>query len=137
MAVVIRLARHGKKKKPFYRIVVADKKSPRDGRFLEFIGTYNTLFNPPLLELKEDRVKHWVGAGAVPSQTVASLIDKKLPGFLDDRETHKRKKIKDARKKRKTRSKGEKSAKPKAEKAAAKKTAKAAAPKKAAKAKKE
>ena len=129
MSVVIRLARHGKKKKPFYRIVVADKRSPRDGRFLEFIGTYNTMFDPPLLDLKEDRVRHWVQAGATPSQTVAALIDKKIPGYLDERETHRTKKIQAARKKRKANSKGEKSAKPKAEKKAKKKPAKAAAKK--------
>lgn len=130
MSVVIRLARHGKKKKPFYRIVVADKRSPRDGRFLEFIGTYNTMFDPPLLELKEDRVRHWVQCGATPSDTVSSLINKKLPGYLDERETKQRKKIQDARKARKSRSKTEKTAKPKAEKAkkpAAAKAKKAAA----------
>lgn len=74
--VRIRLARHGAKKKPFYRIVVADKESPRDGRFLENVGTYDPLQNPAKVTLKEDRIKYWMDQGAIPSDTVKSLIKK-------------------------------------------------------------
>jgi small subunit ribosomal protein S16 len=76
MAVRIRLARHGAKKKPFYRIVVADSECPRDGKYLEAVGTYDPLQDPVALSLKEDRIKHWIGQGATPSDTVKSLIKK-------------------------------------------------------------
>ncbi len=74
MAVRIRLARHGAKKTPFYRIVVADSESPRDGKYLEALGTYDPLQDPVVVSLKEDRIKHWLGQGATPSDTVKSLI---------------------------------------------------------------
>ncbi len=74
MAVKIRLARHGAKKRPFYRIVVTDSESPRDGRFLETVGTYDPLKNPAAVSFKEDRVKYWVENGAVPTDTVKSLM---------------------------------------------------------------
>lgn len=74
MAVRIRLARHGAKKTPFYRIVVADSESPRDGKYLEAVGTYDPLQDPVAVSLKEDRIKHWLGQGATPSDTVKSLI---------------------------------------------------------------
>lgn len=74
MAVKIRLARHGAKKNPFYRIVVADSESPRDGRFIETVGTYDPVQEPAAVELKEDRIKYWLGQGAKPSDTVRSLI---------------------------------------------------------------
>jgi small subunit ribosomal protein S16 len=74
MAVKIRLARHGAKKRPFYRIVVTDSESPRDGRFLETVGTYDPLKDPAAVSIKEDRVKHWVENGAVPTDTVKNLI---------------------------------------------------------------
>ena len=74
--VRIRLARHGAKKKPFYRIVVADKESPRDGRFLENVGTYDPLYNPAKVTLKEERIKYWMDKGAIPSDTVKSLLKK-------------------------------------------------------------
>ena len=74
MAVRIRLARHGAKKNPFYRIVVADSESPRDGRYLEAVGSYDPLQDPVAVDLKEDRIKHWLGQGATPSDTVKSLI---------------------------------------------------------------
>jgi len=74
MAVKIRLARHGAKKRPFYRIVVADSESPRDGRFLEIVGTYNPVTDPAEVSLKNERVKYWMDQGAVPSHTVKSLI---------------------------------------------------------------
>jgi small subunit ribosomal protein S16 len=76
MAVKIRLARHGAKKKPFYRIVVADIEAPRDGRFLEVVGTYDPLQDPAKVDLKEDRIRHWIGEGALPTDTVKSLLKK-------------------------------------------------------------
>ncbi len=79
MAVKIRLARHGAKKKPFYRIVVADSESPRDGRYLENVGTYDPLFDPAKVTLKSERIKHWIDQGAKPSDTVRSLL--KNEGF--------------------------------------------------------
>jgi len=74
MAVKIRLKRMGAKKKPFYRIVVADSHMPRDGRFLEEIGTYDPLQNPSKLVLKEERVSYWMEKGAQPSDTVKRLL---------------------------------------------------------------
>ncbi len=72
--VRIRLTRLGAKKKPFYRVVVADSRSPRDGRAIESIGYYNPMEEPPLLHLDLERVDHWMKNGAQPSDTVASLI---------------------------------------------------------------
>jgi small subunit ribosomal protein S16 len=74
MAVKIRLARHGAKKRPFYRIVAADSDSPRDGRFLEKLGTYNPLKDPAQVVLDTDRVKYWIGQGATPSDTVKTIL---------------------------------------------------------------
>ena len=76
MAVRIRLARHGAKKKPYYRIVVADSESPRDGRYLEAVGSYNPLRDPAEITLKQERVQHWLEQGAIPSDTVRSLLKK-------------------------------------------------------------
>lgn len=76
MPVKIRLARRGAKKKPFYRIVVADVEAPRDGKFLEVVGTYDPLQNPAKIDLKEERIKHWMGEGALPTDTVESLLKK-------------------------------------------------------------
>ncbi len=76
MAVSIRLSRRGTKKRPFYRIVVADKEAPRDGRFLEVVGTFNPLVEPPALKLEEEKIRGWIGKGAVPSTTVKSLLKK-------------------------------------------------------------
>lgn len=76
MAVKIRLARHGAKKRPFYRIVVADSESPRDGRFLENVGTYNPLTDPADVSLKQERIKYWIEQGAIPTDTVKSLLKK-------------------------------------------------------------
>jgi small subunit ribosomal protein S16 len=76
MPVKIRLARHGAKKKPFYRIVVSDSEAPRDGRFLETVGTYNPLCEPAEITLKQDRVKYWMAQGAIPTHTVKSIIKK-------------------------------------------------------------
>ncbi|MBI2411603.1 MAG: 30S ribosomal protein S16 [Deltaproteobacteria bacterium] len=76
MAVKIRLTRQGGKKKPFYRIVVADSEAPRDGSFLEVVGLYNPMSNPPKVELKDDRVSFWLGKGATPTDTVRQIIKK-------------------------------------------------------------
>ena len=80
MAVKIRLARHGGKKKPFYRIVVADSESPRDGRFLENVGTYDPLYDPAKINLKTERIRYWMDQGALPTDTVQSLLKKQ--GFF-------------------------------------------------------
>ncbi len=80
MPVKIRLARHGKKKKPFYRIVAADSESPRDGRFLEIVGTYNPLIDPAEVSLKQERIKYWIDQGAIPTATVKNLLKKE--GFF-------------------------------------------------------
>lgn len=76
MAVKIRLKRIGSKKRPFYRIVVADSRSPRDGRFIEAVGTYNPLKDPAEIVLKEDLVLNWLSQGAKPSNTVRNILSK-------------------------------------------------------------
>ena len=76
MSVKIRLARHGSKKRPFYRIVVADNDFKRDGRFLEIVGTYNPLLDPAEVTVKKDRVQYWMNEGAKPSDTVNSIFKK-------------------------------------------------------------
>lgn len=77
MAVKLRLRRMGKKKQPIYKIVAADSRSPRDGKFIEAIGIYNPLTNPHTIELKEDRVNYWLNCGAIPTLTVRSLLSQK------------------------------------------------------------
>jgi len=79
MSVRIRLTRKGTKKKPFYRIVAADVEAPRDGKFLEALGTYDPMTEPALITLKEERITYWLGEGAKPSTTVQSLF--KSQGF--------------------------------------------------------
>ena len=74
--VKIRLRRMGAKKAPFYRIVVADSKFPRDGRFIEEIGTYNPLKNPSEVTIDSDKVKEWIRNGAQPTDTVKTLLKK-------------------------------------------------------------
>lgn len=74
MAVKIRLARHGAKKRPFYRIVAADSDSSRDGRFIERLGTYNPLQESEQVVLNTDRVKYWIAQGATPTDTVKSIL---------------------------------------------------------------
>lgn len=103
MAVVLRLARLGKHKSPAYRVVATDKQNKRDGKFLEVIGTYNPLTSPASVVLKEDRVKKWLSVGALPTAVVRSLIKRSFPGVVEAREDHKRKKIQEARRKRKER----------------------------------
>ncbi len=74
MALVMRLRRHGGRKKPFYRIVVAESSAPRDGRFVDQIGTYDPAFSPPKVTLRKEQIDRWLKAGAKPSLTVAKLI---------------------------------------------------------------
>lgn len=77
MAVKIRLQRGGKKKQPIYRIVAADGRYKRDGRFLEKLGNYNPNTDPMTIEMKENRVMHWLGVGAQPTDTVRNLLSRK------------------------------------------------------------
>ena len=77
MAVKIRLARRGGKSRPFYRIVVAASESPRDGRFLEIVGSYDPQKNPAEVVLKEERIVDWLSKGAIPTLTVSQLLAKK------------------------------------------------------------
>ena len=73
MAVKIRLARHGAKKRPYYRIIVADSRKPRDGKFIEEVGRYNPCVSPSFVTFDIDRVQYWLGVGAQPTDTVARL----------------------------------------------------------------
>ena len=72
--LMIRLSRIGKKKQPAYRVVVIEKTRPRDGRFVEIVGTYDPLKNPAIVKLNTERVKYWLGCGAQPSDTVRSFL---------------------------------------------------------------
>lgn len=74
MSVKIRLKRMGAKKRPFYRVVVADSRSPRDGRFIETVGTYNPIAQPAEITLDEDKILGWLNNGAQPSETVRNLL---------------------------------------------------------------
>lgn len=76
MAVKIRLKRMGANKKPFYRVVVADSRSPRDGKFIEEIGFYNPLVDPAEIKIDAEKAKKWIGTGAQPTETVRSLFKK-------------------------------------------------------------
>ena len=81
MAVKMRLRRFGAKKAPFYRVIVADSRSPRDGRFIEEIGYYNPLTNPAEIKIDAEKAKKWLGNGAQPTETVKSLLKKS--GIVD------------------------------------------------------
>ena len=81
MAVKIRLRRMGAKKAPFYRIVVADSRYPRDGRFIEEIGTYNPMTEPTTVTVDAEKAKKWIANGAQPTETVKSLLKKS--GIVD------------------------------------------------------
>lgn len=72
--LMIRLSRIGKKRQPAYRVVVIEKTRPRDGRFVEIVGTYDPLKNPAIVKLDAERVKYWLGCGAQPSDTVRSFL---------------------------------------------------------------
>ena len=76
MSVKIRLKRMGMKKKPFYRVVVSDARSPRDGRFIEEIGYYNPMTKPAEIKINNDRAQYWLGVGAQPTDTVRILLKK-------------------------------------------------------------
>jgi small subunit ribosomal protein S16 len=89
LAVKLRLRRMGKKKQPIYKIVAADARSPRDGKFLEAVGLYNPLTNPHTVDLKEDRINYWLDNGAQPTNTVKSLLSQK--GITLQRDLTKRK----------------------------------------------
>ena len=75
LAVKIRLARHGAKKRPYYRVVVADSRNPRDGRHIDEVGRYNPLTNPKTIMLDLEKIDEWIAKGAQPSDSVAHLID--------------------------------------------------------------
>ena len=76
MAVKIRLKRMGAKKRPFYRLIAADSRSPRDGRFLEILGHYNPMVEPVEIKIDEDKVYKWLDNGAQPSESVANLLER-------------------------------------------------------------
>lgn len=137
MATKIRLARGGAKKRPFYRIVVADSRAPRDGKFIEKVGTYNPMLakdNPERLSLDAERIKHWLGHGATPSDRVEAFLvaadlftrSKKRQQILDQRiaRSQEEKRKKDAAEaEKKAAEEAERKAAEKAEAAAAKKAA--------------
>ena len=81
MAVKMRRTRMGAKKAPFYRVIVADSRSPRDGRFIDTIGTYNPLVNPVEIKIDAEKAKKWLGNGAQPTETVKALLKKS--GIVD------------------------------------------------------
>lgn len=105
MSVKIRLARHGRKKRAFYRIVAANIESKRSGRFLEILGSLDPLVEPPALTLKQERVEYWLGVGAKPTDTAASLIERTIPGYLSKLEESRVNKIRSRRAARKQRMK--------------------------------
>jgi small subunit ribosomal protein S16 len=82
MAVRIRLTRKGRKKQPFYRIVVADSQAPRDGKFLDIVGTYDPMQNPAAVNIDNEKLDSWMKKGAKPTETVESLIRKFVPGVV-------------------------------------------------------
>ena len=75
MAVKIRLARHGAKKRPYYRVVVADSRAPRDGKFIEEVGRYNPCVDPSMIKLDMEKIDKWLANGAQPTDTVVCLIE--------------------------------------------------------------
>jgi small subunit ribosomal protein S16 len=77
--LTIRLARFGKKKQPFYRVVVTEKTRPRNGRFVEIVGTYNPLKKPAAIEVDSARLEYWISKGAQPSDTVRSFLRNRKP----------------------------------------------------------
>lgn len=84
MSVRLRLQRHGATKRPHYRVVATDKRNARDGRFLELLGTYDPLQEPPVVRMNSERIEYWIGVGAQPSETVASLVRQMRRGDVID-----------------------------------------------------
>jgi small subunit ribosomal protein S16 len=106
VAVTLKLARHGVRKNSFYRIVAAPKGAKRDGKFLEVVGTFNPMVNPPVVSLKEDKIKKWIENGAETTSLVRSIIKKNIPGYIEGKEAARLAKLQKARKARKARAKG-------------------------------
>ena len=137
MALAMRLSRGGRKSRPFYRIVVADKRMPRDGRYIERLGTYNPLLakdDDNRVKLNEDRIKHWLGEGAQPSYRVAVFLGKagiapmpETPNNPNKGQPSEKTKMRIADKEDKLKAKAEAAEVAKAEEAEAKKAAEAAA----------
>jgi small subunit ribosomal protein S16 len=111
VAVKLKLARHGAKGEPFYRIVASENGTKRDGRFIERIGTYNPMVTPAAVTFNEAKVQRWMSVGATPTEVVRRLLQKSFPGLVEKREDHQRSKIQAARKLRKERAKGKGAAK--------------------------
>lgn len=84
MSVRLRLQRHGAKKRPHYRVVATDKRNARDGRFIELLGTYDPLQEPPVVRMHRERIEYWIGVGAQPSETVLSLVRQMRRGDVVD-----------------------------------------------------
>lgn len=103
MAVTLRLARRGQKKRAFYRIVATERLERRDGGFIEILGHYNPMTDPPTVFLKEDRIKRWIEVGAQTTAIVRNMIVRNIPGLIEAREEHQRSKIQDRRRRRKAR----------------------------------
>lgn len=104
MAVKLRLKRMGAKQRPFYRIVAADSRSPRDGRFIEILGTYNPLLKENNVTLDEEKIEKWINNGAEPTDTVKSILSKngvwaRLKGNKKTKSPKKDKPVKDVEKK--------------------------------------
>ena len=103
MSVSLKLARHGQTKRPFYRIVATERLGRRDGRFIEVVGTYNTVTEPAQIMFKEEKIRKWIEVGAQPTETVRRLIIKNIPGLVEAKEKSKKDKLVAARKARKAR----------------------------------
>ena len=79
MAIKVRMARAGNRNRPFFRVVVADERCPRDGSFIEMVGSYDPTQDPAAVTLKMERIEHWISKGAKPSQTVSELMRRNKP----------------------------------------------------------
>jgi len=106
VAATIRLQRHGRTKSPQYRLVATNHENKRDGKFIEILGTFNPKAEPPVVNLKEERIKYWIGVGAIVKGVSRKIIKDAIPGLIEKREDNVRKKIQTARKKRKARLSG-------------------------------
>ncbi|MCS6893774.1 MAG: 30S ribosomal protein S16 [Deltaproteobacteria bacterium] len=101
--VKIRLQRHGRHKRPFYRMVACDERCRRDGRFLEIIGYYDPFAKDSMIKINSNALIKWINFGAQPTETVKKLIQRQMPNFFTDIEARRREKIRLKRKKRKER----------------------------------